>query len=319
MGERDLLEVLIYFIYLLGGFLILLKSAESVIDHAALVAVKRDISHHTIGMTLVALVTSLPEFAISTSSSFLGEPDIAIANVVGSNITNIALVLGLSFLLKPSDHRDGYLDALFMLTVTLVCGLLIFDGTASRVDGLILFLIIFVFIYLLKEKEGRRRKDEVDRGDLYKSGRSIRLDLLISLLGMAGIWIGGWAIIKGVVGISAHFGIAELAITLTVVALGTSLPELATALIAIRKEMGAIAVGTIIGSNVLNIAFVLGTASIVKPIVVAQSVIAYYLPLMILSALLLLIIIKRGKMGRFGGSILLLLYIAFLALVGGGF
>ncbi|OYT61288.1 hypothetical protein B6U67_06065 [Methanosarcinales archaeon ex4484_138] len=197
MGERDLLEVLIYFIYLLGGFLILLKSAESVIDHAALVAVKRDISHHTIGMTLVALVTSLPEFAISTSSSFLGEPDIAIANVVGSNITN--------------------------------------------------------------------------------------------------------------------------AITLTVVALGTSLPELATALIAIRKEMGAIAVGTIIGSNVLNIAFVLGTASIVKPIVVAQSVIAYYLPLMILSALLLLIIIKRGRIGRFEGSILLLLYIAFLALVGGGF
>ena len=285
------------------------------IEHSALVAVKRNISHHTIGMTFVALITSLPEFAVSISSSFLGEPDIAIANVVGSNITNITLVLGLSLLLNPSYQKKGAFDAFFMLAVTLLCGFLILDGKVSRIDGLILFLVIFAFIHLMKQK---REEIVMEKDNLRSDERSIMRHILISLLGMAGVWIGGWAVIKGVIGFSTYLGITPLAITLTVVALGTSLPELATSLIAVRKEMGEIAVGTLIGSNILNIAFVLGTAAMVRPIAVAGSIISYHLPLMILSALILTILMRKGWMGRFAGFLILLIYLIFLGLIAGG-
>ncbi|OFV67409.1 MAG: K+-dependent Na+/Ca+ exchanger-like protein [Candidatus Syntrophoarchaeum caldarius] len=288
------------------------------IDHAALVAMKRNVSHHSIGMTLVALVTSLPEFAISTFSSFVGEADIAIANVVGSNITNIALALGLLLLLKPYERKEGCIDAGFMLAITLICGALMLDLQISRIDGLILFLIIFAFIYLMKQKKNYQMGEAYQKTGVTEKEASIWTDILISILGMGGVWIGGWMIINGVVGISTLLGIPSLALSLTVVALGTSLPELATSIIAIRKNVGDIAVGTLIGSNILNIVFVLGTAAMVRPIAVAESIVIYYLPLMIITALLTVIFIKLGRMGRVHGIILLLIYAAFLVGIGMG-
>ncbi len=279
---------------------------------------KRNVSHHSIGMTLVALVTSLPEFAISTFSSFVGEADIAIANVVGSNITNIALALGLLLLLKPYERKEGCIDAGFMLAITLICGALMLDLQISRIDGLILFLIIFAFIYLMKQKKNYQMGEAYQKTGVTEKEASIWTDILISILGMGGVWIGGWMIINGVVGISTLLGIPSLALSLTVVALGTSLPELATSIIAIRKNVGDIAVGTLIGSNILNIVFVLGTAAMVRPIAVAESIVIYYLPLMIITALLTVIFIKLGRMGRVHGIILLLIYAAFLVGIGMG-
>jgi len=276
-------------------------------------------SHHSIGMTLVALVTSLPEFAISTFSSFKGEADIALANVVGSNITNIALCLGLLLLLKPSKRKEGWIDAGFMLAVTLICGIFMLDLQISQIDGVILFLIIFAFAYLMKQKKNDQMREEAHQEQIVTGeGASIRTDILISVIGMAGVWIGGWAIINGVLGISTLLGIPSLALSLTVVALGTSLPELATAIISIRKNLGDIAVGTLIGSNILNITFVLGTASMVRSIAVAESIIIYHLPVMIITALLTVVFIKLGHMGRVHGIILLLIYAAFLAGIGMG-
>jgi len=269
-------------------------------------------------MTLVALVTSLPEFAISTFSSFVGEADIAIANVVGSNITNIALALGLLLLLKPYERKEGCIDAGFMLAITLICGALMLDLQISRIDGLILFLIIFAFIYLMKQKKNYQMGEAYQKTGVTEKEASIWTDILISILGMGGVWIGGWMIINGVVGISTLLGIPSLALSLTVVALGTSLPELATSIIAIRKNVGDIAVGTLIGSNILNIVFVLGTAAMVRPIAVAESIVIYYLPLMIITALLTVIFIKLGRMGRVHGIILLLIYAAFLVGIGMG-
>ena len=293
----------------------MIKSADIVTNHASKISEKRGISEMTIGMTLVALATSLPELAISSTSAFFGKTDIALGNVIGSNITNIALVLGLCAILRSIDTEKRVVnsDSVWMLIATLVTSALLYFGDFGRIDGFILLLIFVAFLYFL-----RRNEEEKYGGQ--KSDKSAFIDVILSLGGGVLVWIGSWIAIWGVEGFTNYFGVKPIYIALTIVALGTSLPELIVSLVAITKDMKSISVGNIVGSNIFNLLFVLGISSVIRPIAVDPSVQNFYVPIMIISSVLCVLFMRtKWRLERWEGFALIFIYIAFLFFISQGY
>ena len=289
--------------FLIAGCFILIKGSDFFVESAVSISSKLGVSEHTIGLTVVAFGTSLPEFAVSGIASYQSYTDTAWGNIIGSNVTNVLLILGVAMIItaiKPS--KFAVKDALSMLAISFIALFLASDGILQFYDGLLLISLYILFVYLLK---GRGMEGEKSKQSMPPS-----LAFLILSIGIAGVAIGADAVVKGAVSISSMFGVKEVAVAASIVAFGTSLPELATSAVAAIKKHHGIAVGNVIGSNVMNLGIVLGFASILNkmPISLASPEVIFFIFITIITP----IVIKKGWIGKKTGIAFLLMYVIFL-------
>ncbi len=294
------------------GLVLLLKGASLFTENASRIAKSLGVSDIVIGLTLVAFTTSLPELSVSVISVLRGAGGLAIGNVVGSNIANMGLVLGISAFMTASipggrpELKQGYI----MLAVTVVAAIFIFDGL-SPLKGAMLVAMLFLYVYYLM-KDKSMRENIVER---IIEKESLPRGLAFCILGGAAVIIGSEFLVNASISVARSFSISETIIGLTVVAIGTSLPELATSVTAALKRLQGIALGNIIGSNIFNLLMVLGASAMVGSIVVESVLLVYSVPMMLLfTALLVLFMRAENKLGRFDGLALLLLYGFFIYL-----
>ncbi len=301
-GSSNLTLLIISF---LMGIYLLAAGSDYFVEGASGIAKHYGISEHTIGLTLVALATSLPELAVSDIASLYGHGETAWGNVVGSNIANIGLVLGIAAIIMPL-RLSSYVrrDA---ITLVLVTSLILFFALLFPI-----FMwwmgIVFLIIYALYVNEIRGREEE----DVVDSDISFPIAMAMTIFGAIGIVWGANILVESAIGISITLHIPEIVIAITAVAIGTSLPELATTITATLKRKHGIAVGNIIGSNIFNALVVLGTASIIHPIAIPSS--DAYLSLFIfsLTAYTLALFAFRKKLGKMEGIFFLIIYAVFI-------
>ncbi|NPA75781.1 MAG: calcium/sodium antiporter [Euryarchaeota archaeon] len=288
------------------GVYLLVDGSDYFVDGAASIAAHLKVSEHTIGLTIVALATSLPEMAVSDIASFYGHPETSWGNAVGSNIANIGLVLGIAAIIMPLAlskyiKRDA-------ITLALVTGLLLFFVYVFR--AIFWWMgVVFVVIYLVYLNDIHGRKEEVEE---IKPEKSMLFSTLFTVFGALGIVWGANVLVDSAVGISHIMGIPEVIIAATAIAVGTSLPELATTVSATLKKKHGIAVGNIIGSNIFNTLIVMGTAALIHPITLKpESLLTTSMFLGIMTLSLLLFTLRR-KLGKLEGVAFLVLYALFL-------
>ena len=301
---------------LILGFALLVKGADFFMDGASSVAKKMRIPAFVIGLTIVAFGTSAPELAVSITAAMKGSNDIAIGNVVGSNIFNTLVVLGASAAITPIVVEKGMIKKDYPLSIfaAVLLGILSLDTilfkkaemSLGRMDGIILLIAFAGFMYMTVKAglENRTEEEEVEAMPMMKS-------LIFIVLGLVGIVIGGDVSVEGAKEIARFFGLSEAIIGLTIVALGTSLPELVTSVIAARKGESDIAVGNVIGSNIFNIFLILGTSATILPMTISSTYLYDMIMLMAVMVLTYLPIAKTKKVTRGMGITMVLVYVAY--------
>jgi cation:H+ antiporter len=296
-------------ILLLLGFALLTKGADYFIENSASLAEKKGISPHTVGVTIVAFGTSLPELLVSIISSFHGYNDLALGNIVGSNISNIGLVLAMStfifyyFLNKNIDpDEDANNDSYVMLLAVILLFLFSKNKEISQNEGILFFTLYIIYIFWLYKRSSDGQVE---------SDNSERTSYIFLIGGLIALLVGAQLTVDSAVSIAQFMGISEIVIGLSVVAVGTSLPELAGTISAARMGHKEIAVGNVIGSNIANIFLVMGILAIIEPISVEDFVIKTTLPLLILLTIAAFGLI-RIPLTRFNGSILFAFFILFI-------
>ncbi len=310
-------------VYLLIGFVLLVFAADYLVKGAANIATAIGISPLVVGLTVVAFGTSAPELAVSVASAFKNQADLAVGNVVGSNIFNVLVILGISAMIIPLSVNQQLIrfDVPVMIFLSVLLFGVSYDGLISRIDGLVLFSLAVGYTWFLI-RQSRREKDatvlkeyEEEFGGEGKSPNRWK-DILLIVLGIAGLTGGSHLLVKGAVEIATYFGVSELIIGLTIVSVGTSLPEVATSVMAAIKGERDIAVGNVVGSNIFNIVSVLGLASIVAPagIAVPAAALEFDMPFMVLIAFAALPVFFHGYViGRVSGFFFFAFYLAYLA------
>lgn len=263
--------MVIQLLFLILGFVLLIKGADIFVEGASKLASKLNIPPIVIGLTIVAFGTSAPEAAISITSALSGNVDLAVGNIIGSNIMNVLLILGISGCiarLKVNNNTYRY-EIPFVMIITLVLLILgKFGGTINLIDGVILWILFILFLYYLYrlvKKGDDVPLDEIE--ELDEKDTILRLFVML-ILGMAAIVFGSNLTIDSATNIAESLGISQRLIGLTIIAFGTSLPELVTSMTAAWKGKSDLAVGNIIGSNIFNILFVLGTTALVSPVAI---------------------------------------------------
>lgn len=316
------------YLILLIGFGLLIKGADFFVDGASAIAKKLKIPAMLIGLTIVAFGTSAPEAAVSINAALKGSSDLAVGNIVGSNIFNILVVIGLAAIIKPIDIKLNTIvkEFPFMLLATIVLYILgndiLFQGSAtnglSQGDGLIILCIFAVFLYYLVEMAVLSREadtpNSLDKSDDIKKINILKSGFL-GILGLGGILFGSDLVVKSSSEIALQLGMSQTLVGLTIVAIGTSLPELVTSVIAARKGEGEIAVGNVIGSNLFNILFILGISSVITPLIVEAKILIDIIFLLGITILTYLFAGTRTKVSRGEGIILTLLYIVYTVYV----
>jgi cation:H+ antiporter len=314
---------LMTFVYLIAGLVLLVAGAEVLVRGAAKLAAQFGIPPLIIGLTVVAFGTSAPETAVSVQAALNGSGDLAIGNVVGSNIANVLLVLGATALVAPLivSRQLIRLDVPIMIGASLVVYALAWDGALSRLEGALLFAGVisytaFLIISSRKDKAAAEDDEFVKEFGLDEPAKpyawAVNLGFLIA--GLVLLVVGSNFLVEGAVSLARALGLSELVIGLTVIAIGTSLPELATSIIAAFKGERDIAVGNIVGSNIFNLLCVLGLASLVSPnpISVAANALAFDFPVMIAVAVACLPIFFAGyRINRWEGLLFLAYYLAY--------
>ena len=306
------MEMLIQLALLVLGFVLLVKGADWFVDGAASIAAKLGIPQLVIGLTIVAMGTSAPEAAVSLTAAFHGNADITSGNVVGSNIMNVLVILGLAAMICPM--KVAKLTAFVDIPVTLVMSLVLFglgvDGSISRLDAAIL-LVVFIgylsYLFLMTKKGLISGESEEEVAKI----QSVPKALLFTALGLALIIVGSSLAVDAASAIAKMLGLSERFIGLTIVALGTSLPELFTSVAAAIKKNPDMAIGNIVGSNIFNILFIVGLSGMVIPVPFAS---AFRFDTLVATAtmlLLFLLSLPKRRLGRVAGFILLAGYIAY--------
>ena len=305
-------------LFIFFGFLLLVVGGEFVVRSSVAISLKFNISRFVIGMTVVAFATSLPELIVSINAALNDSPAIAINNVIGSNIANIALVLSiisiLSFLKVGNNFYKRDWPIMFGFSILLIM-LCVTDQILNQFEGVILVASLFFFIYYsLKKSNNESIADDIDDKLVSTTNTKIIIWLIISTLSL---YFGAEFLVNGSVNFAEQINISEAVISVSIVAIGTSIPELAASLIAIAKKEKGISVGNLIGSNIFNIGSVLGITAIIKPIQIAQEILDRDIIWMLFFTLLLLfmaILPKRDNLGKLKGFIMLLLYFTFITL-----
>lgn len=309
---------------LIIGFIALIKGADIFVDGASSTAQNFKVSKMLIGLTIVAFGTSAPEFAVSMNALASGNSDMVLGNVIGSNILNILLILGVAAIIKPIAVKDNTVKKelpLVLLVSTLLVVLFldtIFGGgdinQITRSDGVVIILFFSVFLYyLITLAKQKRTSKEDEEPPKFKLGKS----LLFVLLGLAAIIIGSDLVVDSASNIATALGISERIISLTVIAFGTSLPELVTTIVSAKKGEQDLLVGNIIGSNIFNICLVLGVPAVIFGGIAESSFQILDLVMLILSALLLYIFSKtsKQKISRIEGAAMLAVFAVYYTLV----
>lgn len=311
--------IFVSLIKLIIGFALLVKGADIFVDGASSVAKKMRIPAFVIGLTIVAFGTSAPELAVSITAAIKGSNDIAIGNVVGSNIFNTLVVLGASAAITPIVVDKGMIKKDYPLSIfaAVLLGVLAMDTvffkaeamTLGRVDGIILLIAFAGFMYMTVKAGLENRTEEDEENE----AMPIMKSLIFIVLGLVGIVVGGDVSVEGAKEIARFFGLSEAIIGLTIVALGTSLPELVTSVIAARKGESDIAVGNVIGSNIFNIFLILGVSATILPMTISNTYLYDMIMLIAVMVLTYLPIAKTKKVSRGMGITMVLVYVAYTA------
>ncbi len=314
------MEVLLQILLVVVGFAMLVKGADWFVDGAAGVAERFGIPQLVIGLTIVAMGTSAPEAAVSISAAFKGAADatkgtvdITVGNVVGSNILNILIILGLTAVIAAVAVQRSTIryEIPFMIGVTVL--LLVFGVTGnvvSRLEGVILWFFFIVYIiYLYRMTKNQKPVEEAEK----KEEAGIWKLLLLIVVGLALVVFGSDVTVDAATRIAEIAGLSPKFIGLTIIALGTSLPELVTSVSAARKGKADIAIGNIVGSNIMNILFVVGTTSVILPVPFSPGFVTDMWIAIAAAVLLLLCVFRKKKLDRTGGVIMLLGYVAYFA------
>ncbi|MBN1272188.1 MAG: calcium/sodium antiporter [Candidatus Aminicenantes bacterium] len=316
----------LYFFVLFLSFAVLFKCADFFVEGASGIANVLKIPKVVIGIVLVSLATTAPEFGVSVISSILGDPEIALGNAVGSVIFDDGVALALAAILAPAaimvDCKLIRVVGLFLLSIDLLAYFLARNGVIGRLEGSLFVLILGLYFFFLlrfeREKHRRRKKHgflEEKKHHLESHRELLKKPVMLFSAGLVGIFVSSLAVHWSATHISDHFNLSDTIIGLTLVALGTSLPEISTCITAALKGEGEIAVGDIIGADVLNILWIIGVSAIANPIRVQLRTIDFAFPFMILIVLVMLVsMLIRCRLTKIKGVILLLIYGFYLFL-----
>lgn len=301
-------------ILLLAGIALVLWGADKFTDGASGLARKWHVSELVIGLTIVAAGTSLPEFMVSLLSTLRGSADMSVGNIIGSNIFNSLVILGASALMMPLavDRALLYRDMPITVLVSLMLFVTVFsDGCISRTDSLIFLGFFAAYLYYTFYVARKSRKSK--SASVAEHTASYAWLALQVVMGMAALVIGARLMVNEGASIARQWGVSEGIIGLTILAGGTSLPELATSMVAARKGREGLAVGNVIGSNVFNIAGILGVCTIIRPMQVAEITITDWATLVGSGIVVWIVSFTRGKIEKWEGAFLLLCYVAYMA------
>ena len=321
------------YILLLIGFALLVKGADYFVDGSSNIAKKLRIPSLIIGLTIVAFGTSAPEAAVSITASINGQNGMAIGNVIGSNIFNLLMVIGASGIIKPLLVEKSILSREFPFTllisiilIILSSDILLFNSsinTINRIDGIILLILFIVFLYYLINSAMKNRKES-----LYDTETSADLDMsniksieksntmiksiLISVIGIAAIIFGGNLVVDSASNIASSFGVNDQLIGLTIVSIGTSLPEFVTSIIAATKGESDLALGNVLGSNIFNILFVIGASALISPMTVDPKLIINGAIMILSTILVYFYAYRKNDISKFESITLSLLYFGYM-------
>lgn len=313
------------YILLIVGFVLLIKGADIFVDGAAAIAKKLGIPGVIVGLTIVSLGTSAPELSVSIISSLQGNNDIAIGNVLGSNIFNTIVVIGTTAIIVPLLIKKDLIKKDFFISIG-ITGLLLFvafdsiifgkENIISRIDGIILLIVGIIYtaylIYTAKKSDVQESDEDVDSIKISKS-------IILSIIGVIGIVVGGKLVVDSAKEIAITFGMSEKLVGLTIVAIGTSLPELVTSAVAAFKGKTDIALGNVLGSNIFNIVLIIGLSATISPIAVAGNLI-FDILFLIAATVIIGILVFTGKgegrtFTKVEGIALVAMYIGYIAYI----
>ncbi len=313
--------MLLNIIFLVVGFVVLIKGADYFVDGASGIAGNFKVSKMLIGLTIVAFGTSAPEFAVSVKSLFSNSGDMVLGNVIGSNILNILLILGAASLVHPLSVKNNTVKKELPITLMITCAFAVLlsdnlfannmGNSFPRGDGLVLILFFGVFMYYLISMTRNKVTEEED-----SSFPSMKKSILLTIIGLLGIVLGSNFVVDGASGLAKIIGISERMISLTIVALGTSLPELVTSVTATKKGEYDIAIGNVVGSNIFNIGVVIGIPITLFGGIASINFSYIDIAVMIFSALLLFIFsFNDRKISKIEGVTFLLTFIIYYSYV----
>lgn len=300
---------------LLAGLTFLILGGDFLVRGATGIALRAHISPLVVGLTVVAFGTSAPELLVCVQSALMGNPDIVMGNVIGSNICNLALVLGVTSVILPIEvHNDSLkIDWPVTMGASLLLYVLILDNWVNAWEGLLFILLLVVYTFLIIRKSRRETKAELAAQELLSelpetTGNPVK-DVLFLVLGGAGLYFGAEWFVESASTLAEFLGVTQRVISITVVALGTSLPELVTAAIASFKKQTDLAVGNLLGSNIFNILSILGITSLVKEVHVNELILSVDMLWMLgITVLVLPMMIVKRRISRIEGGILLAVY-----------
>ncbi len=295
------------FLLLIVGLVFVIKGADYFVDAAVSVARKTGMSEVLIGATLVSMATTLPEMAVSTYSSYLNKTDLAVGNAVGSVIFNTGIILGFSILLKPIVIKDKKFSskAIFMLLAGILLGLFAINAEVTFPEGLLLVTLFIVYtIFMFRFSPLKVKDKQIDTTPAWL--------LTVKFVGGAmAVVFGSRLMVNAAVSIAEALGVSTAIIGLTIVAIGTSLPELVTSLTAIRKGHQNVSVGNIVGANFLNMATVIGFSALINPLPMSTDSLKIDLPVMLLFMALIWLFGRKGKMERWQGVVFISIYLLY--------
>lgn len=318
------------YIVLLIGFVLLIKGADIFVDGAAAMSKKLGIPAVIVGLTIVSLGTSAPELAVSTISSLKGSNELALGNVLGSNIFNTLVVLGVSTIIMPLIIKKKEIKKDFLINISLVVLLMILtfdsfifggENSIGRIDGIILLSGAVIYtIYLINQtRKSSNTQNETDEEKEERASIKTGNNIVKIIIGVIGIVLGGQFVVDSASTIATSLGMSQKLVGLTIVAIGTSLPELVTSAVAAFKGEEDIALGNILGSNIFNILLILGVASTITPIVVQSSLIIDFMFLIVATLVIAaMIYIPKGenkKLSKVEGFIFVSMYIAYMIFI----
>jgi len=316
------------YLLLILGFVLLIKGADFFVDGSSSVAKLLKVPSIIIGLTVVAMGTSMPEMSVSVTAALQGSNDLAVSNVLGSNIFNILMVLGCCAIMNPVRADESILKREFPFSIFITIILLLLNSDFSvakvlegdeffvlgRAGGILLLMLFGMFLYSTVKNALAARKDNENEEDEYKVLSPVKSAIYI-VGGLAGIVWGGDLVVESASAIALTFGWSQTFIGLTIVAIGTSLPELVTSVVAARKGETDLAVGNVVGSNIFNILLILGTSSVISPIRLEVSAVYDTLILIVVSILVYITALTKREIKRGEGVLCLIAYVAFFVYV----
>ena len=303
---------------ILISLIMLYYGGDFLITGSTRLATQLKVSPFVIGATVVGFGTSTPELAVSALASLHGKGEIALGNVIGSNIANVGLVLGLTSLLIPlTINKLGLEKALPLLVVSFLILILAWDQHLGRLEGGFMVLLLVGYLWMAFSKKGVS-EIELEEGGHYLEGRGLPTQAGLIIFGLILLVGGAEVMVNGATGIARKMGVSEWFIGVSIVAVGTSLPELVASLIAAKREHGKMVIGNIFGSNIFNILLVLGTASSIQPIKIVEAIHPDLIFTTALTCLLLVLIRLKHNLNRLEGALLLLGYATYIGLKGVG-